>query len=285
VQQVADGKCPHCSSTVDVDPIEIDQEVNRVDCGGLIGVGGLAQNGSEAPSVGLAEQERVAETPAGEAELFLSLTVVCVFVNMIRSMVWGIGANVFFVLITTMILLAMSAHAKTKDVFPPFVGKRLDNFMERLSIFPYEIFLIPGWIGLIALWGLRMEAYREVFGVLLLIFAIVLSLMARKALRDPLVIREQNRFLSIGDFIKSLFNSAYRAELRTKNSERLHQAELHFDRVAAEQKKLAEQKSERVTETAHELKKNEMEREKWQADADDRYKKWMADEKKRFSGK
>ena len=283
MQQVVDGKCPHCSSAVGVEPIEIDQEVNCGDCGRLIVVAALVPEPSETP----AEEKPVtdAERPAGEAELFLSLTIVCVFVNMIRSMVWGIVSNVFFVLITTMILLAMYAHSRTRDVFPPFIGKRLDNFMERLSVFPYEIFAIPGWILLIVLWAMRQGVYREVFGVLLLIFSIVLSLMARRALREPDVIREQNRFLSIGDFVKSLFDDAYRAELRAKNAERLQQAESHFDKVAAEQKALSVRKSARVTETAHELKKSELEREEWQAASDDRYQKWMAEEKKRFSKK
>ncbi|OGV71374.1 MAG: hypothetical protein A3K19_01430 [Lentisphaerae bacterium RIFOXYB12_FULL_65_16] len=278
---VTDGKCPHCQGTVDAEPIEIDQEVNCPKCGRLLIVKASADALKRSPDEFGADR-RSART--AEMELFLCLTVICVFINMITSVVWGIVANILFVLTATSFMFAIYAHSKTADVFPRFIAVRLAHSMERLRVYPYEAFLVPGWLVLIGLWALP-SPYREPFGALLLIAAIGLALLARRALREPEVIREQNKFLTVGDFFKSLASRAYRDELRKKNTERLAQAESRFSQAAEEHKQMVEKTAEKVTETKHNIEKKQVERKQWQSESDERYKKWMDEESERFKKK
>jgi hypothetical protein len=210
------GKCPHCGAPIPLRPIAIEQETNCQACGRLV----VVPAARPASAAALPGATVMGGGAASELEVILALTMVCVFSNMVD--VWVV--NVLFLVVVVVVLSALYAQGRSGDVARGRFGERLSLTVERLQIYPYELFVVPGWLGVIAL-RMADSRYREPFSAVLLVVSLVLTVYARRALRQPAMIREQVRPHGAGEFVLALLVPGYRQRLRTRNAQRLVAAE------------------------------------------------------------
>jgi len=266
--KVTDGKCPHCEYRLETPVIDIDQELNCPDCGRL-----LMLPGDKA----LSSSSQEAVEKSVHVEVFLILTLLTVFITMFKHVFLNLG----LALILILIMAVLYAHDKTADLLPETFAKMIEPSIERLKIYPYEGFLMLGWLVLIAL-RLTNSFLREPLAYLLVFLALWFCFQARTLYRESRVILEKKKFTSLADVIKSIFSAKFRRQLKQRRAAELAQAKEHFKEAAKEQELIRKKENDLINEESQERIKVEKEMHKWQNEVQNRYKDWMDEEKDRF---
>ena len=84
-----------------------------------------------------------------------------------------------------------------------------------MEVFPYELFFIPFWFIVLIL-QLYGSSYREPLGLLLLVFSMLATYIARNEYKQSLKIKSISKFKQINCFLKSIFDVKYRNELKLR---------------------------------------------------------------------
>lgn len=273
MQETSDT-CPHCGASLSLPDADEQQDAAVCpECG---------QSLTEPPAEETDTAAQHAATPK-PLELLLALTVVCVFLNMFGGMTYVVISNIVFVAVSILLLSVLGFQDTTGSAPSKAPTRRLGKTKDRLQVFPYELFVVPGWVLLIAL-RVTDSPYREPVGTGVVIVALLLAAMARRAYRVPAIVREHHKFVSAGDFMKTLISPSYRRKRRHEREQILHRMADELVRSDdAGSQPVAADGSTPAPPSADDFTAQQRTHEKWEAEVDNRYNRWIEEESDRLT--
>ncbi|MEA2012906.1 MAG: hypothetical protein U9O87_07500 [Verrucomicrobiota bacterium] len=269
--------CPHCNAKLDILPIEIKQEVNCQDCGRIFTIP-QKKLSSETPEPKSHSKE---PTPLSY-ELMLVTTVACILVTTFDTIIFNsIIPIIVFLILSFLLPLILFAHTKGKIISSEFINHRMNNTLERIQIFPYELIEIPCCYILIML-RLLNSPYREPFGIILLIFSLFLSSVAAKAYRKSMIVRSKPGIFVLYSKIRYIFDKDYRQKEKQKLSEREKISQELFKDASKRRmliQRMALQKEFQDDKIQREFERKQSQ---WKTEVDSRFLLWIEEESKRL---
>lgn len=256
---IEENICPHCSHEIKIEAIDIDQEINCANCGRKLVIKGMTQ------------QKHVSKEEESEPEIFLLFTSLTILFSMIGNTWLNLGYTLF----ATISLAILYAHGKSNDLLTGQLAKKIKPSLERLKIYPYEIFLPLGWLGLITL-SLAESQAREPVAFILLAISIWMSLQARKMFRQAITVQETIKFSSPKEFLQFLFSSKQKSRTEVDPNDKNFNEQ--FKNAAAKQEKITKKENQEL----QVRQERKVENKEWREEVDQRYDSWLDKESDRL---
>ncbi|MCH2207068.1 MAG: hypothetical protein MK132_14525 [Lentisphaerales bacterium] len=271
--KIVDGNCPYCETQISVKPGKVKKEIVCSGCGRVLTLLPAAYQQQDGDFKTL--------EPGLLGSFFLSLVIAA-----------GMPfVTIMLAIALTLIMGLLYTNEQRLPSFGPKVDQRVAGSIERLRVFPFEMYLIAFW-GLAAVFHLVGASFLLMVNLsVMMMLASLIAIQANRIYLDKKIKTSEVHLLDMKMFYNLLLDPQTAFEkgrqrgsgVAVESNEENSNSEL-FSKAAAKRQEIEQKKEDELQ--SDDLKEKRKicsnERKRWEEDMLTRYNSWLQDESTRL---
>ncbi|MCM8531189.1 MAG: hypothetical protein NE330_08530 [Lentisphaeraceae bacterium] len=269
--KIVDGNCPYCSSQVEDKPEKVKKDITCQTCGRILTL---------MPENFYLKQQNCEGFKTLEPGLLITFAL-SVIVNLdlpFLTAVLAVGGSLLMILLYT---------NEDLSFLPQKIYDRAAGSSSRLKVFPFEMYLIPLWVGIIVLHFFGFSFLKGLLLSVSMMLAAIMSLQANRLYLDKKIATTDLSLNDFKTFLNILINPETAFEKKKNESQSAPESattEQFFSKAAAKKQELDQLKEDEQQSIELQNKRNicSNDRKRWEEDMELRYSNWLEEESSRL---